>query len=413
MHAPKLYSNAVKLFQIRVETMVPGGGEGEVILHGMASEASGYRLRGTLVLSLSDNFNVKSIGLRFLGEMKIGWVEASSTPYQKSWKEDRTLMDHTWTFVSSLHTLPPGNHVWPFEITLPGSTPETVAPINANHSQVLYYLKASIDRPGLSSNLSTKLPIRVIRIPLSSSLDLMQSLAFVNCWERKVRYEVVLPSRGIVKGSHFLANVRLEMLSKKLFVRGVNWVLAEVLTLTVQTQRRAIDTVLAAGGQDVETAHSEEKPNYDILLPIKVPQSGLRCDADIAGLRIRHKITFYIMISDRRRHHMQLYISLPVTIVDQRFGEMVNTLPTYGESFSVPAIAGSPAQTREPLGASDYMGLAQALNGESEAPGLSPLERLKLMRLPSYRTALRESPLNLPVSDSLPSYLDISSRLPS
>ena len=67
-----------------------------------------------------------------------------------------------------------GNYEFPFEIIIPGSSPESVEGLG--DSWIIYRVKATVDRGFLSSKLQTRKHMRVVRTLDPSSLELVHEM---------------------------------------------------------------------------------------------------------------------------------------------------------------------------------------------------------------------------------------------
>lgn len=71
-------------------------------------------------------------------------------------------------------TLLAGNYEWPFELILPGSTPESVEGLW--DSWIIYRMKATIDRGLLAQNIFARKHVRIVRTLESDALELSHSM---------------------------------------------------------------------------------------------------------------------------------------------------------------------------------------------------------------------------------------------
>ena len=75
------------------------------------------------------------------------------------------------------HKINSGNHEWNFKFTLPSTMDESVEGLATNW--IMYSLTATVDRGYMSKQLSTSLPIRIIR---TLGRDLMETVPLEQVW---------------------------------------------------------------------------------------------------------------------------------------------------------------------------------------------------------------------------------------
>lgn len=125
-----------------------------------------------------------------------GFTEAApaNSAYRKV---QEVFIKKVWEFEAGGRTLPADNHEWPFELALPGTTPESIEgksePPNAlTHSRwseeghtdsvlglvnswIVYRLKATIERGLMQQNILERKHLRVIRT-LNPSVSIPRNL---------------------------------------------------------------------------------------------------------------------------------------------------------------------------------------------------------------------------------------------
>ena len=87
-------------------------------------------------------------------------------------------MRKTWDFVNkckrSSETLPAGNYEYPFDMILPGKTPESVEGLQDVY--IVYRMKATIERNILAQNFVARKQVRIIRTLDTASLELAHAM---------------------------------------------------------------------------------------------------------------------------------------------------------------------------------------------------------------------------------------------
>ena len=93
-------------------------------------------------------------------------------------KQEEEFLRKTWDFQNngkrSSEVLPAGNYEYPFEMILPGSTPESVEGLT--ESWVVYRMKATIERGILQQNQVARKQVRVIRTLDTAALELAHAM---------------------------------------------------------------------------------------------------------------------------------------------------------------------------------------------------------------------------------------------
>lgn len=88
----------------------------------------------------------------YMGGMAAGEVSDKKT----FWREERALG------TSGTHKINSGSIEWPFEYTLDPSMPESIEGMNSTY--IVYYLHASVSRPGWNAkDITTTQHIRIVR----------------------------------------------------------------------------------------------------------------------------------------------------------------------------------------------------------------------------------------------------------
>ncbi|ORX92043.1 hypothetical protein K493DRAFT_303627 [Basidiobolus meristosporus CBS 931.73] len=157
-------------------------------LYGLSSVSAGKALRGTVIMRLNRVTRVKSLVLNFLGEMDVHWIYSSALLNTKC-RFRNLLVDRTLSLLEpgpDYHTLPAGNHRFPFELALPGDMTET---ISTKVVRCKYLLTAVAEQPRFWNRLETRQEVIIKRfyphdddpIVLSEVIpDFMEITVFVN-----------------------------------------------------------------------------------------------------------------------------------------------------------------------------------------------------------------------------------------
>ncbi|KAI8064769.1 hypothetical protein BC940DRAFT_327055 [Gongronella butleri] len=282
--------------------------------------------------------------------MRVQWTEGLNHTH----KQEQTIMEHTWTILPSqghkkYHTLTAGEHVWEFDVTLPGHLPPS---LNASMGKVCYDLTATLDRAstfrlGYSSTLQRKHSIRVIRSLLPSEFDLVQSLEIKNEWRNKLLYEISLPTKLYAHDTTIPVSFSILPIASSLRVQAITATLKECCSYYdhVNDKRRAesrivkvarIDDPFRAAMQMPQQQGSQGAAAWTRVLDVKVPARPLIfCDADSDMIEIRHKLKVVLGIITADGHCSELRASIPIVIKDF-FGPTIDahtaeetSLPSY------------------------------------------------------------------------------------
>ncbi|EHN00243.1 Rod1p [Saccharomyces cerevisiae x Saccharomyces kudriavzevii VIN7] len=264
------------LFDIRLRSL-----DNDVLLiKGPPDEASSVLLSGTIVLSITEPIQIKSLALRLFGRLRLNIPTVLQTvhgPYKRYSKFERNLYSHFWddfniksyfqnlydnhnngkitissksstnlaalpkrkralstaSLVSSngqtstnknYHTLVKGNYEFPFSAIIPGSLVESVEGLP--NAAVTYTLEATIERPK-QPDLISKKHLRVIRTLAIDAVELSETVSVDNSWPEKVDYTISIPTKAIAIGSSAMINILIVPVLKGLKLGPVRVSLVE------------------------------------------------------------------------------------------------------------------------------------------------------------------------------------------
>ncbi|CCF57236.1 hypothetical protein KAFR_0C02430 [Kazachstania africana CBS 2517] len=245
------------LFDIRLQNS-----EHDVLLiKGGVDQASSVLLSGTIVLSVLEPIQIKTLSLRLMGRIRLNIPSSvqSTQNIKRNMKYEKIFYNHNWdnfniedyfenlytnydrkksisssssTNVSGLakrnrsnssllslggsssyHTLVKGNYEFPFSAILPGSLTESVEGLP--NASVTYKLEASISRPK-NGDLIRRKHLRVVRTLSPDSVELSETVAVDNVWPDKVEYSISAPAKAIPIGSSTPIHIMIVPLIKGL-----------------------------------------------------------------------------------------------------------------------------------------------------------------------------------------------------
>ncbi|CAI4052947.1 hypothetical protein SUVZ_15G1680 [Saccharomyces uvarum] len=264
------------LFDIRLRSL-----DNDVLLiKGPPDEASSVLLSGTIVLSITEPIQIKSLALRLFGKLRLNVptvLQTANGPYKRYSKFERSIYSHFWddfniknyfqnlydnhnngkitisskssTNIATLpkrtralsstslisnngqtstnknyHTLVKGNYEFPFSAIIPGSLVESVEGLP--NAAVTYTLEATIERPK-QSDLVCKKHLRVIRTLATDAVELSETVSVDNSWPEKVDYTISIPTKAIAIGSSAMIDILIVPVLKGLKLGPVRITLVE------------------------------------------------------------------------------------------------------------------------------------------------------------------------------------------
>ncbi|KAI1196976.1 arrestin [Nemania serpens] len=319
-------SRHCSLFEIRLDNDF-------IVFRGNEYEASGQLLKGVVVLCLKDHLKVEDVHLRLIGHCRIAWLDGRQTPSGiQHHRVDRTtaILMHKWPpFVGEPghhKSLPPGNYEWPFEIMLPGDTPESVEGLY--QTGITYIFKATVSRGKLAKNIHASKRVRIIRTLDPAALELNHAMSVENVWPNKIEYSVVIPQKAVVFGSSVPLEMRFTPLLKGLEMGDILVKLFESQELTISEQGQPIrthkhDREVATWNIEVtrekhwqDIIEETEQEGWVVNEHLPLPRRLNRCiqDCHVSGIKIRHKLKLIAALNNPDGHVSELRATLPMTI---------------------------------------------------------------------------------------------------
>lgn len=359
-------SGAVSLFDIRLDDAK----KNVIVVRGSPGHASSLLLTGQVVLALTEPMSVKKISLKLMGKVHLQWTDNStvlktgsarhyryeSPVYEKEWPNlelGATLNSTSVSAASSAgnsttniagltgsnnnssaslainrsasssqlsstasHTLPQGNHVFPFETILPGSIDESVEGMEGGF--VVYKIVATVERGRFANNLTCQKHVRVIRTLGSDILELSQSVSIDNTWPQKIDYTISLPNKAIALGSVITIDLEMTPLLKGLKLGTVRVWLTEQIALATPTggsfsyERNVIEHTIPP---PPEGTLNEDL--WSLSRSFSLPADLSKCTQDCtihSYIKVGHKLKFAIALKNPDGHTSELRASLPVYV---------------------------------------------------------------------------------------------------
>ena len=105
------------------------------------------------------------------------WYQGGGSGSSSS-KQDEEFLRKTWDFQNNgkrnSEVLPAGNYEYPFDMIIPGSTPESVEGLT--DTWIVYRMKATIERGILQQNPVARKQVRIIRTLDTAALELAHAM---------------------------------------------------------------------------------------------------------------------------------------------------------------------------------------------------------------------------------------------
>ncbi|KAJ9061439.1 hypothetical protein DSO57_1020789 [Entomophthora muscae] len=354
----------------------------EVVFYGSSAECSGKVLQGTLLVHPTDALKVKSLTLQFTGRVQTQWTSGAGA-LQRVCSEQVTLIEKRWTFLQPQkkpHHLPPGTHLYDFEVTLPGDLPASVV---VDYGLVEYKFKAILERPTFSLNYTDRQLLTIRRALLPSAPALNELIYLSDTWDEQLNYEVYSPNKAFGMGEDMPLNFKLLSLDEGLRVQSVTCLLKEYVTVSAHSEDGSILTKCDGRVQSrASRTITQHAPSLELTLNVPIPpltREGAHCFMESDLIRIDHKVKILIVLSDHHDRLHRILAKVGVVIMPTPRVEALNALPRY-QSYT------------EPI---PRIGLLRA----SETPATNPNDP----NLPSYKSQWCPLP-STPSLSSLPSY---------
>lgn len=218
-------------------------------------------------------------------------------------------------------TLAAANYEWPFEIVIPGSTPESVEGLDDVH--VMYKLKATVARGRLAYDLHAYKPVRIIRTLDPAALELAHAMTVENVWPNKVEYSLQIPQKAVIFGTKIQIEMRFTPLLKGLKIGKIKCTLVETHDWTIFNLH--VNERYWRKSRDIAnwTFEMNEEEHYRDMInddgqdgwvlneTLPVPKSLKSCmqDVETPGIKIRHKVKFIVALGNPDGHISEVRMS--------------------------------------------------------------------------------------------------------
>ena len=243
----------------------------------------------------------------------------------------KVVLNHKWDpFVSvppgsssKSFTLIPGNYEWPFELLIPGNTPESVEGLP--EMSLTYTLKATIARGKFACDIHAHKHLRIVRTLGAAALELYYAMSVENVWINKIEYSIMIPQKAVVFGGTVPLEMRFTPLLKGLEMGDITVRLVEIQEISVRESlgslnkkhcnEREIDKWFIRVDreehwQDVIEDTGQE--GWVVRTPLSLPRKLRECvqDVDVQGIKIGHKLRLTVSMKNPDGHISE--VSCPV-----------------------------------------------------------------------------------------------------
>lgn len=232
------------------------------------------------------------------------------------------------------YSLAAGEHKYNFELMLPGDLPESLETVGG---QVIYRLKATVERSTFIHNSVKKKYVKIIRSMLPSEFSLHQSMEIHNTWVNKMMYDISMPSKLYTLGEQIPISINILPIAADLKVKSMTITLKEYCAYTI-TDNSKTDTRLIVHKKIMdpfpESYDLETNPwSNQVSLDVPTTSPSIFCDTENDMIKVSHKMKFIISLMNGDGHYSELRCAVPVVIVDSLACESENMLPAYDQTW--------------------------------------------------------------------------------
>jgi hypothetical protein len=314
--------------------------EDSIQLRGTTAESSGAVLKGHVKLSLPQPTKLRHLHLNFSGIAKTWFL----TPPTGTTHETHTIMSHDWDLIAESHkgeTLPAGDHLYPFEVVIPGDIPSS---LTTDNLEVQYRFKASLHRP-IWRSISVQKIVDISRMIEPDHPNLFYELSCSDTWNDQFHYDLSIPSRVACLGDTAQCTLALRWLNPAIKLKNVTGTIRQTVELKEPilppsiTQPLNLNLLLVR--QQIK-APSEYEQNYndqDTLTmrfdlpipknPYQHPSPHPTDDNDIYS--VEHYLKLNVVYRDQLDTVKSFSIKVPITLMNMDWNEE-SCLPNYDQS---------------------------------------------------------------------------------
>lgn len=343
----------------------------------------------------------------------------------------------------------PGDYIYNFEHPIPASTPET---IDATFGSVSYSLSVLIERVGaFKSNISTTLPVRIIRAQSEESVEDSEPIAISRDWEDQLHYDIVIATKAIILNAYIPVAFKLVPLDK-IKMHRIRIYLTENLEYYCRNKKvhrmepvkkylllehkappppdlppdadakaKKMGNLLTSDGYDITAKEFE----FQVYVPQKLNnRQQLHPNTAYTNIKAHHWIKICLRLSrliDGKPKHYEISIDSPIHVLHPLCSHANTLLPAYGDSscmnqihdsnvyFPREILASPPVSPEvEPVD-NNYHSIYNALNGgRSRSRSTSTMGNRSLPNFESTLSANVYKPDNLEIELTSPQAQPVS-----
>lgn len=290
----------------------------------------GNQIQGRVVITVSTETKIRKIKLTLKGDEHTEWMGTERTTRHNRHARDRRSRSRTvlktgnHNFMhtdiiligndhSGTITIPAGQHIYPFTLTLPYNIPGTY---NGEYGSVSYRLKAVVDRPMAFDYKDSLMFVVATLVDLNASrgLELLEPTSYSKnktlyccCWSRgHIEMDVHLPKKSLTPQDNVKVSVRISNLSRN-NIESVELKLKQRITCKVDDSSEPNKTIsnkllhVREGGIGSNGQHT-------YTLPVKLPANTVLPNFSMCKL---FKVTYaYSVVAKLPGPHINLKVEM-------------------------------------------------------------------------------------------------------
>jgi arrestin-related trafficking adapter 4/5/7 len=193
--------------------------------------------------------------------------------------------------------IPAGNYEWPFELLIPGDTPETTK--GCSRCSIAYYLKADTIREKPGAVPQSFRGIRIMRTLPTADFEMMDATTVQSKCEDALSYTVSVSHRAVALGTSVPVEVDVAL-------PGPGWRAESIVSRLVEVHELDSSVVSGHGGYSgvrevlswdlleihgwKDSMEKEPEERLCIVEEVPLPQEARHCspDVDALGIRVTH-----------------------------------------------------------------------------------------------------------------------------
>lgn len=212
--------------------------------------------------------------------------------------------------------LPKGNYSMPFHIRLPADISESVEGLS--RAKLRYKFECSIERGRLEKDFTTARHVRIVRTLHPQNMNLVSLIEFSNTWAGKLEFSVTLPHKALALGTKMPIKLIIVPLVKGLSFKGM-W--AEIVQHSCMrslsgdspmfqniTEKHKIE----CHDSDIHDDHWVIKGHYQ--LPCSLQDVTQSCDLKGSCINVKHRVRVLIQIKNADGHVSELRANMPIQL---------------------------------------------------------------------------------------------------